>query len=56
MEDIKVGDTVRHKTLVHLDGGVAYNVMTVEDDRAHCDFLIRRASTAKNGLIFRTLS
>lgn len=38
METIKAGDTVRHKTFIRLNGGVAFNVLEVEDDRAFCDF------------------
>jgi hypothetical protein len=38
MENINVGDSVRHKTFIHLSGGVAFNVLDVEGDRAFCDF------------------
>jgi len=38
MENINAGDTVRHKTFINLSGGVAFNVLDVEDDRAYCDF------------------
>jgi hypothetical protein len=38
MEQINAGDTVRHKTLIHLNGGVAFSVLNVVDDRAYCDF------------------
>lgn len=38
MENINGGDTVRHKTLINLNGGLAFNVLEVEDDRAFCDF------------------
>ncbi len=38
MENINAGDTVRHKTFINLNGGVAFNVLDVEDDQAFCDF------------------
>ena len=38
MENISAGDTVRHKTHTQISGGLAFNVLDVEDERAYCDF------------------
>lgn len=38
MENVSAGDTVRHTTRIGLNGGVAFNVLKVENDRAYCDF------------------
>ena len=37
MTSIKVGDKVRHRYRP-LNGGLAMNVLNVEDERAYCDF------------------
>ena len=42
MENINAGDTVRHKTINNLNGGTAFNVLEVDDDRAYCDFFDER--------------
>lgn len=38
MENIASGDTVRHKTYIHLNGGVAFGVREVDGDKALCNF------------------
>ena len=41
MEILKAGDTVRHKSKIHLNGGVAFNVVAIDDDRALCAYFDR---------------
>lgn len=38
MEPIKEGDSVTHKTLISLNGGVAFTVLEIEGDNALCEF------------------
>ncbi|NNV53849.1 hypothetical protein [Limnovirga soli] len=38
MENIQVGDTVRHKTRILISGGLAFNVLEVEGTKALCEF------------------
>ena len=49
MENISAGDTVRHKTFIHLNGGIAFDVLAVEDDRAHCDFFDEKGVNKQQG-------
>ena len=39
MEKIEVGDIVKHKTITWINGGMPFNVIKTDEDKADCAYV-----------------
>ena len=39
METIQEGDIVRHKTITWINGGMPFNVVKIDQDKAECTYV-----------------
>ena len=39
METIEEGDIVRHKTITWINGGMPFNVIKIDEDKAECAYV-----------------